>query len=1584
MADDGDSLSDVNKNIKPEMEQDKLETLGMGIAEKCDSISGLGILSQSVGEGDETALLEGGEEDVILENHAAVEEAELIVEMNELPVVDVEAAAAEEGGGRMIASQSKDQQPYEMKPEEANRADDDEVAADTAKSKVDELIAEPKLETEAVEEFAPAVDYKLEMVVSDSEAEIDAGGNGMPLDPQLEMEAGQELIQVVELKKEVVPTDVGDTQQLPELQMEALDDESEVQMGEGECNEAEAVVEGDTIVVNGSEVGITEKIVGVEEEKVDTEITEVETDVQMIAEVNAREFDIGVHEDKDVAAEDKSTSMEVLGGPILDEPVSMAEDREEDDQERDVVAETEMGVELELPVNDVAEDVEPSDTEIVTEEGTETVADKFGDEEEKMETEETNSDEVDEVGPDLYDSPAGLEDEAMAAEEEAGTDADIAESGKTSGGKRKREKLLKIPLTSKSTPRSRKAVGEDVCFICFDGGELVLCDRRGCPKAYHPSCVNRDEAFFKSKGQWNCGWHLCSICEKNARYMCYTCTYSLCKRCTKDAVILSVRGNKGFCETCIRTVNLIENNEQGDNDTQVDFNDKSTWEYLFKDYYIELKEKLSLSFDEITEAKNPWKGSSTLSGPSKQESDANDGGSGSDDSTENLETIRPKRRKVRRQSKRLSRGDGSASTRRKAVSAPDNSEWASKELLEFVSHMNDGVTSYLTQFDVQALLLQYIKRNKLRDPRRKSQIVCDARLENLFGKPRVGHFEMLKLLESHFLVRDEQNDDVQGSVVDTESKQLDTDGNADPTRGMKDKKRKSRKKNVGPQSNLKDYAAIDMHNIGLIYVRRKLMEDLLEDAEMFHDKVIGTFVRIRISGSNQKQELYRLVPVVGTSKAAEPYKIGKKSTGTVVEILNLDKTEIISIDTISNQEFTEEECKRLRQSIKCGLIRRMTVGDILDKTMDIQTARVNDWLESEVLRLSHLRDRASDLGRRKEYPFLPFEECVEKLQLLKTPEERRRKLDEIPEILADPKMDPSYESDDNDSENEESRRDAFMRSKGFSRRAKGPTISPGNDNSTKVNSNTWESSKYLSGSSSFSIKASHVGEIVSEDAWKLDRDKETDESCKIDKRNSGINTEFGERAPLSLSRSESFPGATSIVVETTVMINESDKIWHYKDPSGKVQGPFSMVQLRKWNNTGYFPADLKIWKSTETQTLVLLADALEGRLPKDSPAVKNSFQAGHSGKMSENSGSHSNLSSEKLRGGDITRLPSPTPKQSSNSGWNAEERNALSGAIHQTPGGVNGLVSSPTPALPNTGTHSLNPVVRTSPFSPTLNSQQVQAHAPQQPVQAAVISQNLGPQAGQQQAQGYDWGTANVQNSLGSFLNTGQPTGLQPDAWRPAQASQPNNVPPPAMANPTWGMWSEGNNAPTGPPSENTNTGWDPLPSNPNMGGGSIPSGNSTNMNWAPPPTPVPMPGNASNWTAPPGNTGANMTGYVNPSWGAPPVQGPVGGNGWGPPSGNGPPLGNNTNQGFGQSGNQGSSWGGGGPGGQPNHMGGQSLGPRGGQGRESGFGGGPRPFNRQSSFGGRGGLRKRDIACPFNMNGRRCIKGQHCDYLHN
>jgi len=308
---------------------------------------------------------------------------------------------------------------------------------------------------------------------------------------------------------------------------------------------------------------------------------------------------------------------------------------------------------------------------------------------------------------------------------------------------------------------------------------------------------------------------------------------------------------------------------------QVDFDDKSSWEYLFKDYWIDLKERLSLTLDELNHAKNPWKVADVFAG--KQESpddlyDANNDEGSDSDSSGNIEINNSKRRRAKKRLRpRSKEADSPAPATSSGAEGPfmdDNAEWASKELLEFVMHMKEGDRSVLSQFDVQALLLDYIKRNKLRDPRRKSQIICDSRLQSLFGKPRVGHFEMLKLLESHFLIKeDSQVDDLQGSVVDnTEASQLETDGNLDAlAKTGRDKKRKTRKKGDerGPQSNVDDYAAIDIHNINLIYLRRNLVEELLEDMEKFHDKVVGTFVRIRISGSGQKQDLYRLVQVLG-------------------------------------------------------------------------------------------------------------------------------------------------------------------------------------------------------------------------------------------------------------------------------------------------------------------------------------------------------------------------------------------------------------------------------------------------------------------------------------------------------------------------------------------------------------------------------------------------------------------------------------------------------------------------------------------------------------------------------------------------
>ncbi|KAF5177710.1 Zinc finger ccch domain-containing protein [Thalictrum thalictroides] len=814
-------------------------------------------------------------------------------------------------------------------------------------------------------------------------------------------------------------------------------------------------------------------------------------------------------------------------------------------------------------------------------------------------------------------SPVPADEVSLASEvdTEMEMETELVEKG-SSDKKRKRGRPARIQAKSQAkTPQSKREEEEDVCFICFDGGSLVLCDRRGCPKAYHPTCVNRDEAFFRSKGRWNCGWHICSNCEKPAHYMCYTCTYSLCKGCIKEAEFFCVRGKRGFCETCMRTVMLIEKNEQA----QVDFDDKSSWEYLFKEYWIDLKGKLSLSLEELTQAKNPLKGSitSVQKGESSEDLyDANDdkGGSDSDGSSGHNEVNNSKRKKVKRQSKSF-KEEGSHAVG-EGMSRSNDVEWASKELLEFVAHMKNGDKSVLSQFDVQALLLEYIKLNNLRDPRRKSQIVCDTRLVNLFGKARVGHFEMLKLLESHFFLKEDTHaDDIQGATADPEANQLDGDGSS--TKASSDKRRKSRKKGDGKgrQTNLDDYAAIDVHNIKLLYLRRSLMEDLLEDSDNFHDKVVGSFVRIRISGSGQKQDMYRLVQIIGTQKAAEPYKIGKRSADVVLEILNLSKTEVIAMDIISNQEFSEDECKRLRQSIKCGLISRMTVGEVQEKAVSLQAVRVNDWLETEKLRISHLRDRASEQVILDHY--FTLRECVEKLQLLNTKEERTRRLEEIPEVHADPNMDPNYESEE-DEEQDDRPQDKSMISRdvSFSRKGRDP-ISPGKGSPASVDSwsgarkrvtsaldpgrntstiGTWDRGYATNGAGESVSDANHLNSWV--------KPKNLPSATGL---STGAPTgqAVGRSGPLHGISQESVTPAPTVISSN---INETDKMWHYQDPSKKTQGPFSMVQLRKWNSSGHFPIDLRIWRTTERQEdAILLTDALAGNYCKEHPQRANNY-----------------------------------------------------------------------------------------------------------------------------------------------------------------------------------------------------------------------------------------------------------------------------------------------------------------------------------------------------------------------------------------
>uniref|UniRef100_A0A7N0V459 Zinc finger CCCH domain-containing protein 44 n=1 Tax=Kalanchoe fedtschenkoi TaxID=63787 RepID=A0A7N0V459_KALFE len=762
---------------------------------------------------------------------------------------------------------------------------------------------------------------------------------------------------------------------------------------------------------------------------------------------------------------------------------------------------------------------------------------------------------------------------------------------------------------------------EDVCFICFDGGSLVLCDRRGCPKAYHPACIKRDEAFFQSAAKWNCGWHICSTCQKSSHFMCYTCTYSLCKGCAKGADFLCVRGNKGFCTICWNMVKLIENSEQGNKEmVQVDFDDKTSWEYLFKVYWIYLKTKLSLTFDELIKAK---KVDMSVSLSCKRENSddryaSNHSCLESDYVGRGQAVANSKRRKTRRWPITLHKEAPQSEEKlggQFSSSFPIPTEWASKELLEFVSHMKKGDTSSLTPFDAQSLLLQYIKNNDLRDPNCQSQIICDSRLRNMFGKARLGHIEMLKLVEYHFPLREDARAEKAAPIGIYDMNTIKADAGIDETNdnqllGKEMRHRRHKKDgNKGPEISCDGYAAIDVHNINLIYLPLHLMENLLAD-DKFHEKAVGSVVRIKMSSSDRKQDMYRLVQVVGAIKMAEPYKVRNSLTDWKLEILNISKKEIISIDEISDQEFSEDECKRFRQSIKYGLATRFTVGEILERAMALRAVKLIDYIKSETLRLNHLRDRASENGQNKE-----FKAYVDKIEFLNSPGERQRLLNEVPVVHEDPNMDPRHQS-------EEDSRLSFHKKHGDT----GVTNLPGmkrkgynltslselnfgakkNDHRANGASDLSTSSKANAGTittmSPEKKRSSNINRITDKptEYQQHVRKQKGHSDCLIQLKTSSpvnhflIKNEMRHVAVTGTSvgslPAEALPSAGNV---------ETEKIWHYQDPSWNVQGPFSMLQLRKWNTSGYFPLDLRIWRTGEKQDeSILLTDALDGQFCK--------------------------------------------------------------------------------------------------------------------------------------------------------------------------------------------------------------------------------------------------------------------------------------------------------------------------------------------------------------------------------------------------
>ncbi|KAF0878356.1 NSD3 methyltransferase, partial [Crocuta crocuta] len=89
-----------------------------------------------------------------------------------------------------------------------------------------------------------------------------------------------------------------------------------------------------------------------------------------------------------------------------------------------------------------------------------------------------------------------------------------------------------------------KQMHEDYCFQCGDGGELVMCDKKDCPKAYHLLCLNLSQPPY---GKWECPWHQCGECGSAAVSFCEFCPRSFCKDHREGALVPSALEGRLCC-----------------------------------------------------------------------------------------------------------------------------------------------------------------------------------------------------------------------------------------------------------------------------------------------------------------------------------------------------------------------------------------------------------------------------------------------------------------------------------------------------------------------------------------------------------------------------------------------------------------------------------------------------------------------------------------------------------------------------------------------------------------------------------------------------------------------------------------------------------------------------------------------------------------------------------------------------------------------------------------------------------------------------------------------------------------------------
>ncbi|RYR06396.1 uncharacterized protein At5g08430-like isoform X6 [Arachis hypogaea] len=323
--------------------------------------------------------------------------------------------------------------------------------------------------------------------------------------------------------------------------------------------------------------------------------------------------------------------------------------------------------------------------------------------------------------------------------------------------------------------------------------------------------------------------------------------------------------------------------------------------------------------------------------------------------------------------------------------------WGSTNLIQFLQSLGFDTSRQITQNEAAALINEYVRENSLQHPTKKKRIVCDKRLHLLFGRKTIGRLKINALLESHFAANCvESDDDIYfNSDDDDNSPACET-----PRTTMASSERKCQPRGRVVEKPKSCFAAIVPFNIKLVYLKRSLVQELVKDPETFETKVVGSFIRVRCDPNDYLQKnSHQLLQVTGLEKGSDE-DILLRASGFV---------EDISIQMLSDDNFTEEECEDLHQRVKDGLLKKPMIADIEKMARILHEDVTKHWLARELVQLKHLIDRANEKGWRS-----TLDEYLRKREKLQNPDEQERLLREVPQVIAEDLESESISPEDPD------------------------------------------------------------------------------------------------------------------------------------------------------------------------------------------------------------------------------------------------------------------------------------------------------------------------------------------------------------------------------------------------------------------------------------------------------------------------------------------------------------------------------------------------------------------------------------------